>query len=259
MFVIKDELLWAAAWLHRATNDASYLDYLGGSGNSGGTRTEFSWDDKFVGAQVLVAKLVLEGKVEASDSWDEYKKQAEQFICSCVQKGNSNVKKTPGGLLWFQPWNNLQYVTTATFVTTVYSNYLNAKHASIQCSGGIVQPSDLIAFVKSQVEYVLGANPRKLSYMVGINETSFPQQVHHRGASIVSIKKDPTPVTCKGGFDLWFNNNLPNPNVLVGAIVGGPDQNDDFTDSRSNFQLAEPTTSTPAPLVGVLARLALLP
>lgn len=49
--------MWAAAWLHRATNDKSYLDYLGQAGNTGGARTEFSWDDKFVGAQVLVAKV----------------------------------------------------------------------------------------------------------------------------------------------------------------------------------------------------------
>lgn len=56
-FVDQDELLWAAAWLHRATNDKSYLDYLGQAGNTGGARTEFSWDDKFVGAQVLVAKV----------------------------------------------------------------------------------------------------------------------------------------------------------------------------------------------------------
>lgn len=49
--------MWAAAWLHRATDDQSYLDYLGQAGNTGGARTEFSWNDKFVGAQVLVAKV----------------------------------------------------------------------------------------------------------------------------------------------------------------------------------------------------------
>ncbi|KAH7525254.1 hypothetical protein FEM48_Zijuj06G0205600 [Ziziphus jujuba var. spinosa] len=251
----KDELLWAAAWLHRATDDKTYLDYVGGSGNSGGARTVFAWDDKFVGVQVLAAKLVLEGKVEESGSWSGYKSQAEQFICNCIQKGNGNFKKTPGGLLWFLPWNNLQYTTTASFIASVYSTYLDAKKASIACPGGAVQPSDLIAFVQTQVDYILGANPKELSYMVGFG-SNYPQQPHHRGASIVSIKEDPTPVSCKGGYDLWFNKNSPNPNVLEGAIVGGPDENDEYSDSRSNFQLAEPTTTTPAPLVGVLAHLA---
>ncbi|GLT71631.1 hypothetical protein SLA2020_436330 [Shorea laevis] len=211
----EDELLWAAAWLHRATGNQTYVDFLGGSGNTGGTRSMFSWDDKFVGVHVLAAKLVLEGKVGSSGNWGQYKSQAEQFICSCLQKGNSNFKKSPGGLLWFQPWNNLQYTATAAFIATVYSDYLTAKKGSIQCLGGIVQPSELIAFAQSQVDYILGENPKKMSYM-----------------------------------------NQPNPNVLYGAVVGGPDENDGYTDSRSNFQQAEPATVNTAPLVGVLARLA---
>ncbi|KAL6124596.1 hypothetical protein ACLB2K_077108 [Fragaria x ananassa] len=252
----EDELLWAAAWLHRATDDQSYLDYLGQAGNTGGARTEFSWDDKFVGAQVLVAKLVLEGKVPAnSGPWSQYKNQAEQFICSFIQKGNSNVKKTPGGLLWFLPFNNLQYTATATLVATIYSEYLSPKHAPIQCSGGIVQSPALLDLARSQVDYILGSNPNGMSYMVGYG-SKYPTQVHHRGASIVSIKKDPSPVACQAGFDAWFNKNAPNPNVLDGAIVGGPNDSDGYTDSRSNFQMAEAATVNTAPLVGVLAKLA---
>ncbi|XP_024196543.2 endoglucanase 13 [Rosa chinensis] len=251
----QDEMLWAAAWLHRATNEQKYLNFLSEAGDIGGTRTTFSWDDKFVGAQVLAALLVMKGKVDSSGKWGEYKRHAEEFICSCVQKGNNNVKKTPGGLLWFLPWNNNQYVATATFVTTVYSVYLDAKKASINCPGGAAHPSDLIASAKSQVDYILGSNPKNMSYMVGYG-SNYPKQIHHRGASIVSIKKDPAPVTCQGGFD-WFHRPEPNPNVLEGAIVT-PDENDGFADDRNNFQLAEPTTVTNAPLVGVLAHLAQL-
>lgn len=94
-----------------------------------------------------------------------------------------------------------------------------------------------------------------MSYMVGFG-SNYPKQLHHRGASIVSIKKNPEPVTCKGGFDLYFNKNEPNPNVLDGAVVGGPDDNDGFTDSRSNYQQAETAIANIAPLVGVLARIA---
>ncbi|PRQ56976.1 putative cellulase [Rosa chinensis] len=252
----EDELLWAAAWLHRATDDKSYLDYLGQAGNTGGARTVFSWDDKFVGAQVLVAKLVLEGKVPAdSGPWSQYKNQAEQFICSCIQKGNNNVKKTPGGLLWFLPFNNLQYTAAATLIATVYSEYLSPKRASIQCSGGIVQAPALLDLARSQVDYILGSNPNGMSYMVGFG-SKYPTQIHHRGASIVSFKKDPSPVACQAGFDAWFNKNAPNPNVLDGAIVGGPNDSDGYTDSRSNFQMAEAATVNTAPLVGVLAKLA---
>lgn len=100
----------------------------------------------------------------------------------------------------------------------------------------------------------MGVNPKNMSYMVGFG-SNFPKQVHHRGASIVSIKKDPAPVTCKGGFVDWFNRNAPNPNVLDGAMVS-PDENDGYNDIRSNYQYAEPTTVTNAPLVGVFAQFA---
>jgi len=91
-----------------------------------------------------------------------------------------------------------------------------------------------------------------MSYMVGVG-TNYPKKPHHRAASIVSIRKDKTPVTCSGGYDKWYNNPAPNPNVLMGALVGGPNENDVYGDERSNFQQAEPATVTVAPFVGVLA------
>ncbi|KAK9082389.1 hypothetical protein Syun_031268 [Stephania yunnanensis] len=58
-----DELLWSAAWMYQATNDQYYLDYLGNNGDAlGGTgwaMTEFGWDVKYAGAQVLAAKVLI--------------------------------------------------------------------------------------------------------------------------------------------------------------------------------------------------------
>ncbi|CAH2057994.1 unnamed protein product [Thlaspi arvense] len=243
----EDELLWAAAWLHRATGDQTYLDYLTQASNTGGSRTVFAWDDKFLGAQVLAAKLVFEGKVKNEGKMAEHKSMAEQFICNCAQKGYNNVKKTPGGLLWFLPWDNLQYTASASFVLSTYSKYLKAAQASVQCPNGVLQASDLLDLARAQVDYILGSNPKNMSYMVGFG-TNYPNRPHHRGASIVSIKKDPKPIICNEGF-AWYSNPEPNPNVLVGAIVGGPDDNDAYQDERSDFQHAEPDTATVAPLV----------
>lgn len=52
-----------------------------------------------------------------------------------------------------------------------------------------------------------------------------------------------------------MNRVEPNPNVVEGAVVGGPDQDDNHEDSRDNFQQNEPAIATNAPIVGVLARL----
>ncbi|XP_031475497.1 endoglucanase 13-like [Nymphaea colorata] len=251
-----DELLWAAAWLYHATKEQQYLDYLHNANNIGGGQSYFSWDDKFVGAQTLVAKLVLQGKLAKEGRWQEYQQGAEGYICSCIQKGSFNIRRTPGGLLWWQDGNNLQYTSAATFILVAYAGYLASAGGAppLQCPGGAAKPTELVHFARSQVDYILGQNPKSMSYMVGFG-SSYPAQVHHRAASIVSINHDPSPVGCSDGFSEWFNKDAPNPNVLVGAVVGGPDVNDAYNGVRSNSAQTEPSTYTAGALVGVLARL----
>ncbi|XP_047306353.1 endoglucanase 13-like [Impatiens glandulifera] len=249
----QDELTWAAAWLYDGTGDTKYADWIMQAG-SGGTRTMFSWDDKYVGAQLLVTKFLMQKKLSDNKLLD-YKNKAEEYICNVIQKGNNNVGRTPSGLLWWTPWNNLQYVTSSMFAASTYSNYIKAARSNVKCAQGQVTPDEIISFVRSQVDYILGSNPNKISYMVGYG-SNYPQKIHHRGASIVSINNDSTPLACNDGFGKWFNKNAPNPNVLDGAIVGGPDQGDNYNDDRGNYQQAEPATANTAPLVGVLASLA---
>lgn len=55
-----------------------------------------------------------------------------------------------------------------------------------------------------KVDYIVGANPKKMSYLVGFG-LNYPQKVHHRAVSIVSIKEDLAHVTCKEGFTDWCN------------------------------------------------------
>ncbi|RZC68473.1 hypothetical protein C5167_031933 [Papaver somniferum] len=249
----EDELSWAASWLYRATEEQTYLGFLL-SVETGWIHHTFCWDNKFTGVQVLMAKLVLEGKVKDSDKAQVYKSNAEDFVCAVIQKGNDNIQMSGGGSLYWQPWNNVQYITAGLFIITVYSDYLRSANSNLNCQNDEATPDELNDFVKSQVDYILGSNPIKMSYMVGMG-SNYPQNVHHRGASIVSIKTDSTPVTCKGGYDIWFNKDAPNPNVLEGGLVSSNLQ-DTYEDSRSNFQQAEPATANTAPLVGVLARLA---
>jgi endoglucanase len=92
-----------------------------------------------------------------------------------------------------------------------------------------------------QVDYILGANPAGMSYMAGFG-TKYPTQVHQRSASIISIHETARHIGCGEGFMNWFPSASPNPNVLVGAIVGGPDINDDYRDSRQDSSCTEPTT-----------------
>ncbi|CAN0908806.1 Endoglucanase 6 [Linum grandiflorum] len=254
-----DELLWAAAWLYQASNNEYYLNYLAANGDSlGGTgwaMTEFGWDVKYAGVQTLVAKILMQGRAgRHAPVFEKYQQKAEYFMCSCLGKEGRSIQKTPGGLIFRQRWNNMQFVTSASFLATVYSDYLTSARKNLRCSSAAVSPSDLLGFAKSQVDYILGDNPRATSYMVGYGN-NYPQQVHHRASSIVSYKKDPRPVSCRGGYATWFSRKASDPNLLTGAIVGGPDAYDNFADHRDNYEQTEPATYNNAPLLGILARL----
>lgn len=105
-----------------------------------------------------------------------------------------------------------------------------------------------------KVDYILGDNPMKMSYMVGYG-TNYPKRIHHRGSSIPSISTHPQPFGCEGGFQSFYYSSNPNPNILTGAIVGGPNQNDFFPDERTDYSHSEPATYVNACIVGPLAYL----
>jgi len=104
------------------------------------------------------------------------------------------------------------------------------------------------------VDYVLGDNPMKMSYMVGFG-SKYPTQLHHRGASIPSIQVHPAKVGCNEGYANWYPSSKSNPNIHEGAIVGGPDSSDQFSDLRSAYSHLEPTTYMNAAFVGSVAAL----
>ncbi|KAL4184967.1 hypothetical protein AMTRI_Chr10g228210 [Amborella trichopoda] len=256
----RDELLWAAMWLYRATGNDQYWAYVVNNaecfGGIGWAITEFSWDVKYAGLQILASKVLMEEKPERyANVLKQYQSKAEHYLCSCLQKNNeSNVDLTPGGLLYVRQWNNMQYVSSATFLLTVYSDYLQKANKILNCVGQEVRPQEMLEFAKSQVDYILGSNPRGMSYLVGFG-SNYPINIHHRGASIVSYKENSGFIGCTQGYDHWYSRSRPNPNVLVGALVGGPDNLDNFRDHRGNYMQTEACTYNTAPLVGVFARL----
>ncbi|XP_051227686.1 endoglucanase 14-like [Lolium perenne] len=250
----EDELLWAAVWLYIATGDQEYKGYIAGANNLGWVPQSLGWDNKFIGAQALVAKLILQGKLPNDGHHGEMKSSVEKFLCNVVQHGDgSSGRLTPGGMLYVQQWENTQALTSAMFVLVTYADYLAAARASLQCGGVSLAPAQLVSFARAQVDYLLGKNPMRMSYMVGFGNR-YPQQPHHRGASLPSIKSNPGKITCNEGSS-YFQRPGPNSNVIDGAIVGGPDANDHYNDTRGNYVQGEPSTYGVAPIIGVLARL----
>ncbi|KAG8379042.1 hypothetical protein BUALT_Bualt07G0047000 [Buddleja alternifolia] len=255
-----DELLWAATWLYRATKDEYFLKFVVDNcvslGGTGWAVKEFSWDNKYAGVQILLSKVLLDGAGGAyTSTLKQYQAKANYFACACLQKNDGyNVRKTPGGLLYVREWNNLQYPASAAFLLAVYSDYLAKAKSVVKCPNAQLHPQELLDFAKSQADYILGKNPESISYLVGYGQ-KYPVHVHHRGASIASISLLKSAVGCVEGFETWYKRSQVNPNVIFGALVGGPNVNDEFSDDRSNYEQTEPTLTGTAPLVGLFSRL----
>ncbi|XWS45539.1 hypothetical protein CRYUN_Cryun15aG0145100 [Craigia yunnanensis] len=253
-----DELLWAASWLYHATQDESYLRYvtvLKGQGFANWEITWFSWDDKLAGTQVLMSRINFFGAKEMSTVENlylqKYRKAAEAVMCGLLPDSpTATSRRTDGGLIWITEWNSLQHPVASAFLAILYSDYmLTSQTETLYCSGNSYKPDDLRKFAISQADYVLGANPMKISYLVGYG-SSYPKYVHHRGSSI-PVDAD---TGCKDGFK-WLYSDNPNPNIAVGALVGGPSLNESYSDTRINVMQSEPSTYNSALIVGLLSGL----
>jgi len=245
-----DELLWAATWLYKASRRSIYMDYIQDEATSA-TVSEFSWDLKYAGSQIILSELYWEGHKDLQ----KFKQQADSFICSILPDSSDHqVFITPGGLVHLRDGANMQYVTGTAFLFSVYSDILANHKQEVICGNNNFNSAHLMAFAKQQMDYVLGKNPLGRSYMVGFGNKP-PTQAHHRGASVPRTTTAEF-VSCPMSFVYWYNKNEPNPNELTGAIVGGPDKQDNFVDQRSNSSMTEPTTYTNSLAVGLLAKLA---
>ncbi|XP_037070229.1 endoglucanase 13-like [Pollicipes pollicipes] len=190
-----DELAWAAAWLYRATQEASFLTRASG----------FSWDDKRAGAQVLLYQLT--GDAQHGVLVNEF--------CDWLASG---APRTPQEQLFLQPWGSLRHTANAALIC------LEAAEAGLN-------PAQNRQLAKEQINLILGDAGR--SYVVGFGFNP-PLRPHHRASSC----PDP-PAVCG-----WpqLSSPDPNPQVLHGALVGGPDAKGEYQDVRSDYVKNEVAT-----------------
>ncbi|KAL5075579.1 hypothetical protein RYX36_014563 [Vicia faba] len=244
----KDELAWGATWLFLATKNTDYLanatEYFLSAKNDETMLDKgvFYWNNKLNAVAVLLAgiRYFRDPGFPYEDVLKLSSNSTHSFLCSYLFK--KYMSRTPGGLVLPKPDNGplLQYAATASFLSKLYSDYI--EHLKV--SGASCETD------KFSVNYILGQNPMKMSYLVGYGD-KFPVQVHHRSASIPWDKRH---YNCNDG-KTWLNSKKPNPQVLLGAMVGGPDTNDNFIDQRSNQMFTEPTIASNAGLVAALIAL----
>jgi len=219
-----DELAWGAAWLYRATGDASYLqkaeDFFD-SGEMCNSNLWFGWDNKKAGVEVLMYEITNNAKYQ-----------------KCVDNFMNEVKGatyTPKGLIFVDNWGSNRHAG-------------NLAHLAAQLAHMGYKETENNAFVEKQIGYILGDTGR--SYMVGFGVNP-PLRPHHRGSSCRS------PMTSSCG-SAEKNSPSANPQTLYGAIVGGPDGNDQYNDARDDYISNEVATDYNAGVQSAVAYLAMM-
>ncbi|MBP5579756.1 MAG: glycoside hydrolase family 9 protein [Ruminococcus sp.] len=223
-----DELFYAANWLYIATGDNGYLEdakgyipNLGkmlGEGDTLAYGWSHCWDDNMQGAMLLYAI-----NTNDSSAIAHVKKHVDRWV------NGEEAKTISGGLRWLSNWGCLRYANTAAFIATVASDTILTSEAS-----------KYMEFAETQVNYALGDNPNKQSYVVGFGD-KYPQNPHHR--------------TAHGSW----KNDLKIPDrtrhILYGALVGGPNQDGSYNDDRQNFINNEVATDYNAGFTAMLCKM----
>lgn len=223
-----DELAWAAIWLWRATNDNTYLTkakaYYDKMGTENQTTTPIytwgtSWNDKAYGVYALMAGLVGDAR---------YHTDIQRHLDYWSIGGG---KRTPGGIIVVDGsgWGVNRYAANTALLALFYADKLGSTHPLYNRYHN---------FGKKQIDYILGNNPANRSYMVGFGNNP-PLNVHHRGSH--------------GSWMDSLQFPAQQRHVLYGAVAGGPANDVDYVDSRSDYVLNEVATDYNSGFTGAAA------
>ena len=102
-----DELVWAAAWIYKATDEQEYLEkaksiyqYFG----MGRSEEVFSWDNKKPGIYALMAELVTDNT--------EYRESLENYCDYAIHHG----QRSPKGQLYYMTFGSLRFTSNTAFI-----------------------------------------------------------------------------------------------------------------------------------------------
>ncbi|KAK7094143.1 endoglucanase A-like [Littorina saxatilis] len=204
----KDEMCEGGVWLYRATNNQEYLS-AAKTYHENAWAWALSWDDKKVACQLLLFE-------ETQDA--AYKQEVVGYMDGWLPSGQ--VSYTPCGLAWRDKWGANRYAGNSAFLA------LAAAEAGISTA-------KYRAWAIEQINFLLGDNNHDggcFSYAIGVG-TKYPKSPHHRSASCPD-----RPAPCS---EANLHASGPSPQLLVGALVGGPDQSGNYKDDREDYVMNE--------------------
>jgi endoglucanase len=261
-----DKEAWAAAWLYIATGTASYLNDIISTDSSGNytgyvkaivqnTTDQWqntwvmNWDTRWGGVFSLLDPLVqgnssvpavVQTLIHYVDSWQiQYWSHVPH-----ANSGDTNfIATTPAGFSYLTSWGSARYNTAAQLEALVYRKNFPSDPNSVLYTN----------WAMGQMNYLMGDNPAKWSYIVGFG-SNVPYAGSQAGGSATAASHPH-----QGGAQGSLTNNqsvpLTDNHILWGALVGGPSSSDQPDDVTTDFVLNEVAVDYNAALVGALAGL----
>ena len=246
-----DDLAWAALNLYEATGNEQYMrDTFDSSGStftgwikqfgSGGFAagewgvawTEgwtHCWNSLRSGVFVKMASLLADKKAKDTlpAGWDKIAQGFKDVAFSDSDKWrNGAVAQSPGKFSVLSAYGSGRYNSAGQFISLVYDKHFK-------------EPT-FVSWSTSQMNYLLGDNPLKKSYVMGYSN-DYAKQPHHAAGHASIYGECGKPVE--------------NRHIVWGAMVNGPDGNDQHVDSRCDFGANEITIDYNASMLAALAGL----
>ncbi len=229
----QDELVWGAIWLHKAkqAQNSNYSgEYLAIAETEYQSMSKpfnytYQFDDKSYAIYVLLAKET--GNIE-------YQQRTEAWLDFwTIGHQGEKVHYTPGGLAVLAKWGSLPLAANTSLLAFIYTDWLKTQ-------GNASKAQLYFDFAVSQINYILGQNPAKRSYLIGYGK-NYPRNPHHR--------------TAHGSWENSMKEPIDNRNLLIGALVGGPDEQENWEDDRTDWIRNEVGIGYNAGFTGALAKM----
>ncbi|WIA11041.1 hypothetical protein OEZ85_011194 [Tetradesmus obliquus] len=233
---------WAAAWLCKYSSAAcpeAQRALTAALSSNLASNLGYDWDNVLPGATALMLSMGLETSAAKQYLDGSILSKWKNTNNKCPTIPYYSVCYTPKGLAYYSDWGTLRSTAAMSFIATLAAKYSAAdSRASNLC------------WAAKQVNLMVGGAGR--SYVVGYGPSP-PKSPHHRQSACSAVYKEPCRADsrgtcCAGESGVGQGGCCNEPNFfnshtalvqLSGALVGGPDNADNFPDSRPDYQRSE--------------------
>ncbi|GIL46302.1 hypothetical protein Vafri_3317 [Volvox africanus] len=254
-----DDMAWAAAWLCRADVDGGAVAASASTNCSTALKywdmvqNETLWTFSYANFTAPTAMLLRDVGVGTPGYIASYEMALDTLLDLWMQAptcGSFPICNTVGGLATYQEVDVRGSIHTTHMALLALAMTRNGSSMASSLLNTTARISR-VCWARKQIMYYLGSNRLSQSFVVGFKPSpthNVTQRPLHRSSS------------CNRNYSVLCDWNdqayvLPNPSILYGALVSGPNRGDAYADARPSAARNSVSVSQNAGFTGALAGL----